>query len=961
MAFNPFTVIKSLLIKQEGTSTPTQVEIIPGGTASTKTTIQASQTTNKTLTLPDATDTLIGKATTDVLTNKSIDADGTGNVITNIDDGNIKAAAAIDATKIADGSVSNTEFQLLNGLSSGIVTLDGVQTLTNKTLTAPVVNSPTGIVKADVGLSNVDNTSDATKNATVATLTNKTLTSPVINSPTGLVKADVGLSNVDNTSDATKNAAAVTLQNKIIDNTNVITVTDTGLTIQDSGDVTKQLQLDAGSITPGALRVLTAPNANTTIVGTDVAQVLTLKDIDGGNASNTSRVTLPKAARTTLDALTRKQGTIVHDTTTNKPLFDDGTNLQPFGTGAGNINLISNGDGEAGITGWAYYTDAAAPRPVDGAGGGQANLTLSTTTTNPLNGSNSFLLSKIAGNAQGQGVSYDFSIPLEFRAKALTVKVPYILVNGTFVAGTPTTDSDFIIYFYDITNSKLVEPSSFKFLSNSTTVSDAVQATVQFDSNCTSGRFIIHRATTASGILDIKLDDISVGPANYQYGTPVTDTISYTPTGTITTNATLTGRARRVGDCAETNVTMVFSGTNTQAIDWSFTSAQLFNGLGWVIDDTKLPAAAAANDFVSIGVGGYEDAGTAIRGGLTVWYQKSTSLVKIAGSSFSDLTPSSNTPITIASGDSFSFTCKVPILGWSSSVQTSDQTDTRVVAFRAAASGQTPQSLSSTTAWTITSQEDTHGGFTGTTSYTIKVPGYYDLRFVADAGVVTTGSVNNLLQNYIMKNGVALFTGLARSQVSAALNNFQIVSGGIALLVIGDVITVNLNTNFSTPGTTGSGVLSISRISGPSAIAANETIACNYTSSSGQSIANVTDVNLIYGTKVYDSHGAFNPATGIFTSPRAGKYRVSGGYSLSGLTINTGEVLLTLFKNGTSSRRLFRSGVGPSSVMSAFGSVTIDLLAGEMVNLKAYQGNGATRSCEAIDASNWISIESVAN
>ena len=33
-----------------------------------------------------------------------------------------------------------------------------------------------------------------------ATLTNKTLTAPVINSPTGLVKADVGLSNVDNTS-----------------------------------------------------------------------------------------------------------------------------------------------------------------------------------------------------------------------------------------------------------------------------------------------------------------------------------------------------------------------------------------------------------------------------------------------------------------------------------------------------------------------------------------------------------------------------------------------------------------------------------------------------------------------------------------------------------------------------------------------------------------------------------------
>jgi hypothetical protein len=93
-------------------------------------------------------------------------------------------------------------------------------TLTNKTLTTPVINSPTGLVKADVGLGNVDNTSDATKNTAIATLTNKTLTSPVINTPTGIVKADVGLGNVDNTSDATKNAAAVTLTNKTINGAN---------------------------------------------------------------------------------------------------------------------------------------------------------------------------------------------------------------------------------------------------------------------------------------------------------------------------------------------------------------------------------------------------------------------------------------------------------------------------------------------------------------------------------------------------------------------------------------------------------------------------------------------------------------------------------------------------------------------------------------------------------------------
>ena len=59
-------------------------------------------------------------SSTTTFTNKTIDADGTGNSITNIEDANIKASAAIDASKIADGSVSNAEFQRLDGLTSDI-------------------------------------------------------------------------------------------------------------------------------------------------------------------------------------------------------------------------------------------------------------------------------------------------------------------------------------------------------------------------------------------------------------------------------------------------------------------------------------------------------------------------------------------------------------------------------------------------------------------------------------------------------------------------------------------------------------------------------------------------------------------------------------------------------------------------------------------------------------------------
>ena len=75
-------------------------------------------------------------------------------------------------------NVDDTEIGYLNGVTSAIQTqLDDkstaskTETLTNKTLTSPVINTPTGITKTDVGLANVDNTTDANKPVSTATQT----------------------------------------------------------------------------------------------------------------------------------------------------------------------------------------------------------------------------------------------------------------------------------------------------------------------------------------------------------------------------------------------------------------------------------------------------------------------------------------------------------------------------------------------------------------------------------------------------------------------------------------------------------------------------------------------------------------------------------------------------------------------------------------------------------------------
>lgn len=66
---------------------------------------------------------------------------------------------------------------------------------------------------------------------------------------------------------------------------------------------------------------------STTLLTTDQSQVVTNKDIDGGTASDTNRLTLHKDTRANLELLTRKQGNIFYDTTNTTIVIDTGAAL----------------------------------------------------------------------------------------------------------------------------------------------------------------------------------------------------------------------------------------------------------------------------------------------------------------------------------------------------------------------------------------------------------------------------------------------------------------------------------------------------------------------------------------------------------------------------------------------------------------------------------------------------------
>ena len=115
------------------------------------------------------------------------------------------------------------------------------------------------------------------------------------------------------------------------------TVTDTDFTVQDDGDNTRKFQFNAGTVTPGATRIYSVPDANTTLVGTDTTQTLTNKTLTAPVISsivNTGSLSLPTSTdtlvgRATTDTLTNKTltspviSTIVNTGTLTLPTSTD--------------------------------------------------------------------------------------------------------------------------------------------------------------------------------------------------------------------------------------------------------------------------------------------------------------------------------------------------------------------------------------------------------------------------------------------------------------------------------------------------------------------------------------------------------------------------------------------------------------------------------------------------------------
>ena len=222
-------------------------------------------TADRTITVPNATDTLVGKATTDTLTNKSVDLGN--NTLT--------------------GSLAefNTALQ-----SESFASLSGSETLTNKTLTTPVISS----ISNTGTLTLPTSTDTVVGRATTDTLTNKTLTSAVLN--TG-----VSGSAVADEDDMSSNSATLLATQQSIKAYVDATVTAEDLDVtSDSGTI--DIDLDSETLTIAGGTGLDSSASSTTVTLAIDSTVATLTGTQTlTNKSLTSPTITGTAVMATLD------------------------------------------------------------------------------------------------------------------------------------------------------------------------------------------------------------------------------------------------------------------------------------------------------------------------------------------------------------------------------------------------------------------------------------------------------------------------------------------------------------------------------------------------------------------------------------------------------------------------------------------------------------------------------------
>jgi hypothetical protein len=642
--------------------------------------------------------------------------------------------------------------------------------------------------------------------------------------------------------------------------------------------------------------------------------------------------------------------------TTRQAVGSDGTQpIADSGTTTGirygydyDRNYITNDGAETDNSGWSTFTNTiTAGVPTTLTGGAAPASTFLRTTSSNLNGSGSFTFSKASGNKQGEGFSTSFSIDNADVNKVLRIDFNYQVASGTY------SDDVMSCWVYDTTNSALIQPAPY--LIKNTGGKEPMAMEFQSTSSTTYrfGCVVVSSAHTSA--FDLKFDKFKISKFAKAYGSPVTDWVDFTPTltaGTLNTTAYVApnGKWRRIGDSME--IVVGFKNGSGGAMTGSGYVGFVLP-TGYHYDSSKQTNILGGHRVDGYGAKDSFASKVFVNGDNIYLWKEGVDYYSVSD---------------IGASATFSIRAIVPIVGWSSSTIMSSDADTRVTALSIGALPATAvtaaNSASSAAILKFTTiRKDTHGCYSASTGVcTIKVPGTYKIYLKTFAPAPASG----LWSVQLFKSGSG--EAISTYPVTAATAGFYTLSAQIDA-VAGDTIdaralvqsgsaTITFGQNSSAED-----IFTIERISGPAQISSSDSVSVRYSGTTGQSLT-TSATNVPFQTKNWDSHGN-SYASGIFTAPMSGTYSIA---SRIAFTLNGSQghgVYMSVWVNGSLYTYLDSPVIQTASVSygtSLGGSTTVKLLAGQTVEIKIERSSGQTaNNISTATNENFIAIDRTGN
>jgi hypothetical protein len=603
-----------------------------------------------------------------------------------------------------------------------------------------------------------------------------------------------------------------------------------------------------------------------------------------------------------------------------------------------------------------------------------ASIALSATSTTPLSGARSLLVTGAAGWTAGQGfISDEFTLDRMDLGKPLTVTFDYERVTGTLNFSGTLGSQTLMVYIYDATagGANWIQPAGFLGMNQS---SGPGRVTATFQSSVVAGqkyRVAVIASQAVGSACSLEFDNFTCSRVTAPIGPVVTDWVSYTPTiGNLNagTNPSQFFRWRRVGDSIQIMGNITAGGTGIFAT--GDVTISIPSGLSF--DLTKM----SVTSETVIGTGSIHDTGigrfpcSVNLGGSNFFILVVRANAATGGNVVGNVFPSAGW--YNAAGDSISFELMAPISGWSSSVQMSNDTDTRVVDLKVNnASSITPSGTIGTSFSTATNinfnttpVKDSHSAYSSGV-FTVPVSGDYFVS--ARAEMSHTSSTGTFVGLSI---GVNNTERMAQGIKPAISNAYPFVSGLITGLNAGDQIAVRLFGDSTSKAFVTSVVndFTVHRLSGPSVIAASEVVEATYQALAGNVMNNGTEMWLDYGTKIRDTHNAVSGAGSgnktvsnagwKFTAPITGRYYVNAVFHVtSGAVANSVTYGYIAVNGAAKSHSDIKAGQNPAG--DAFGSQIngeVFMNAGDYLEVVGYQANGANRNQQVVNIRNQVEI-----